>query len=288
MLNNFRRKYRIGIIGAMPEEIGLLNQEMINLQSSETAKRHFHTGTLFGVDSVVVVARVGKVAAAITATLLIERWQVDAIVFVGCAGAIDPNLKVGDIVVADRLLQHDLDPSPLWPKYTVPLLDIHEFSTDPVLRQTAEQSASHFLKTDLLNLDPIIRQKFGIIQPQVRTGAIASGDEFIHSAIKREQLRQDIPGLLCVEMEGAAIAQVCYEHNVPFVVIRTISDNANGSADIDFVAFNAEVVCHYSLGIIRHLFSKQSNRKNSIGAAIGDTDATPTFTSSKKYSIANN
>ncbi len=246
---------RIGIIGAMPEEIALLGSEMLNPQSSQIAQRTFHTGILFGIDSVLVVARVGKVAAAITATSLIQRWQVDAIVQVGCAGAIDPSLNVGDIVVAKQLLQHDLDGSPLWPKYAVPLLDITEFPADAQLRDRTIQAGNQFLKTDFLQIPASIRQKFNISRPQLLTGTIASGDEFINDPIKCKQLRENIPGLLCVEMEGAAIAQVCFEHGVPFTVVRIISDNANANAHIDFSAFNAEVACHYSRGIIQHLFS---------------------------------
>jgi adenosylhomocysteine nucleosidase len=242
-------------MGAMPEEIALLDQQMLNKSAVEIARRTFHTGNLFGVDCVAVIARVGKVAAAITATLLIERWQVDAIIFVGCAGAIDSKLNVGDIVVAEQLIQHDLDGSPLWPKYTAPLLEMAAFATDPTLRRHAVQAASRFLETDFLAIDAAVRHQFGISQPQLFTGLIASGDQFIHSPNKREQLQKDLPGLLCVEMEGGAIAQVCYEHGVPFTVIRTISDNANGSAHIDFNAFNSAVVCHYSRGIIYHLLS---------------------------------
>lgn len=242
-------------MGAMPEEIALLDQQMLNRSTVEIAQRTFHVGNLFGVDSVAVVARVGKVAAAVTATLLIERWQVDAIIFVGCAGAIDPKLNVGDIVIAEQLIQHDLDASPLWPKYTAPLLDMDAFATDPLLSQQAMQSASRFLATDFLAIDASVRSQFGIFQPQLFSGLVASGDQFIHCPQKRTQLQQDLPGLLCVEMEGGAIAQVCYEHGVPFIVIRTISDNANGNAHIDFSAFNSAVVCHYSRGIIYHLLS---------------------------------
>jgi len=254
---------RIGIIGAMPEEVALLDIEMHDLQSTTIARRLFHTGKLFGIDSVVVIARVGKVAAALTAALLIERWRVDAIVFVGSAGAIDPRLNVGDIVVADRLLHHDLDPTPIWPRYTVPLLDVKEFPTDQRLRQSAMQSASDFIKTDFLNITPSIRQKFGIVKPQVYTGLIASGDEFVKDPAK---LQTNIPELLCVEMEGAAIAQVCYEHDLPFVVIRTISDMANSQAHIDFAAFNAQVVCRYSRGIIYQLFSTAACKLETVSS----------------------
>ncbi len=88
---------------------------------------------------------------------------------------------------------------------------------------------------------------------------MASGDEFINKPNRRESLKSNFPDLLCVEMEGAAIAQVCYECNIPFVVIRTISDNADGSAHIDFSAFNLEIVSHYSLGIIQNLFTQMTN-----------------------------
>lgn len=250
---------RIGIIAAMPEEIALLDQEMLNKASVEIARRTFHTGNLFGIDSIAVVARIGKVAAAVTATTLIERWQVDAIIFVGCAGAIASQLTVGDIVVAEQLIQHDLDASPLWPKFTAPLLEMDAFPTHPQLKQLALQSSHQFLQTDFLTIDPKIRTQFNITTPRIYTGLIGSGDQFIHSAAKRRQLQQELPELLCVEMEGAAIAQVCYEYRAPFIVIRTISDQADGSADIDFSQFNAQVACHYSRGIIYHLFSSNLN-----------------------------
>jgi adenosylhomocysteine nucleosidase len=246
--------FRIGVIGAMPEEIALLDKHIKNMVITEIAQRYFHQGQLFGIDSVIVTARVGKVAAAITATLLIEHFKVDAIILIGCAGGIDTRLNIGDVVIGANLIHHDLDGSPLWPKYSVPLLDISLFPADPTLSANTFQAAEQFFQTRFNHFDPLIRQRFFIEKPKVVQGLIASGDQFINSLEKAQRLKEELPELLCVEMEGAAIGQVCYENKKPFSVIRVISDNANSDAHVDFQAFNTEIACHYSLGIVQNLF----------------------------------
>jgi adenosylhomocysteine nucleosidase len=257
---------RLGIIGAMPQEIDLITADLETEHIERIAGRSYHVGTFAGSESVVVFSRWGKVAAAMTATVLIERFGVDLIIFTGVAGAVSRSLEVGDVVVADRLLQHDFDVSPtgMFAKFEIPLLGISYFPVDGRLVELAKDAAEQYLAEDTQQSKqpppaPFLRQaqdrhfgKEGEIH-RVYVGTIASGDQFIAHPDRLEELRSAIPDLLCVEMEGAAVAQVCHEYSVPFLVIRTISDKADHSAPVDFVSFIQDVARKYSHGIVKRL-----------------------------------
>ena len=251
---------RLGIIGAMPQEIDLITADLETEHIERIAGRSYHIGTFSGCESVVVFSRWGKVAAAMTATVLIERFGVDLIVFTGVAGAVSPVLNVGDVVVADRLLQHDFDVSPtgLYAKFEIPLLGVSYFPVDSRLVELAKAATEQYLagKDEGDSQQPSPAPSFGkegVLQHHVYVGTIASGDQFIAHPDRLEELRAAIPDLLCVEMEGAAVAQVCHEYGVPFLVIRTISDKADHSAPVDFVSFIQEVARKYSYGILKRL-----------------------------------
>src|SRR5687767_5781975 len=130
----------IGVMAAMPEELDAVLGDLAVATVEEVGGRRFHRGILHGREAVLVVSRCGKVAAAGTATLLLERFGVEAIVFTGLAGGAAPGLRIGDIVVADRLIQHDLDARPLFPRYEVPLLGVSEFGADRALADRAARS----------------------------------------------------------------------------------------------------------------------------------------------------
>ena len=246
-----------GIIGAMPEEI----QEVLSLLQDRREVHHgmrtYHTGTLNGHRVVVVFSRWGKVAAAATVATLIHEFGIQQLIFTGVAGGLASGVKIGDVVVASRLIQHDMDARPLMPKFEVPLLDKSWFDTDTGLTARAEQAAAGLMSPDQLRgwLHDYSIQQFSLAAPGVHTGAIASGDRFVAGRGQRETLLRDVPDLLCVEMEGAAAAQVCFENKIPFTVIRIISDAADESAPVDFPAFVQTVAGPFAAQLMRRIFA---------------------------------
>jgi len=248
---------RIGVIGAMLEEIELVKQEMKVEKVEEIGKRSYFIGELYGKDAVLVFSRYGKVAAASTVTTLIEKFDVDMIVFTGVAGAVAKELHIGDIVIADRLIQHDMDITPLAPelgRFYIPLINKDYFEVPEELVRKAEISAEKYVNEQLeREVSKELLKEFKISIPHITTGTIASGDQFIADSGKIHELNSVIENLKCVEMEGAAIAQVCYEHDVPCVVIRVMSDNADEHADVNFARFIEKTASHFTRGVIREL-----------------------------------
>jgi adenosylhomocysteine nucleosidase len=249
----------IGIMSAMREEIEGLLAEMEDVQVVRAGMRTYHQGTLWGTPVVLVFSRWGKVAAATTATYLIERFGVTRIIFTGVAGGADEALRVGDVVVAGNLYQHDMNASPLFPPHEVPLLGVSGFPTDPDLRRAAVAATETFLRHELSSrVAPALLREFGVTRPRVVVGDVASGDRFIARRADRDRLRKDLPAVACVEMEGAAVAQVCHEYAVPFAVIRTISDAADEGATTDFPRFVRQVASAYSHGILKNLLGARA------------------------------
>lgn len=252
----------IGIIGAMPEEINALADNMVIEHSKIIASRTFLQGKLYGVDVVLVLSRVGKVSAAITACMLVAHFAVDKIIFIGVGGGADPALNVGDVVIASGVMHHDLDASPLFPKYEVPLLGVSIFYPDPYLLDITTAAVNYYLNEQMeREIGTEVLRKFAIVKPKLALGVIASGDQFINhpdtlSGIKTAIEQVSPSALKCVEMEGAAVAQACHELGVRFVIIRTLSDKADHSAHLDFGQFIASIASTYSNGIIRELFTR--------------------------------
>jgi adenosylhomocysteine nucleosidase len=254
---------KLGIIGAMPQEIDRIAEELETDDRSsvelieQIAGRSYHIGRFAGADCVLVFSHWGKVAAAITATTLIEHFGVDLIIFTGVAGAVSNALNVGDVVIADKLIQHDFDVSAagILSKFEIPFLGISYFPVDERLVELAKNSAEAYLSN---NDHPPAPSYSASLHRRGSTfiGTIASGDQFIAHPEKIEELRAAIPDLLCVEMEGAAVAQVCHEYGIPYIVIRTISDKADHSAPMDFLTFIQNVARHYSHGILERLIPK--------------------------------
>jgi adenosylhomocysteine nucleosidase len=244
----------LAIISAMHEELSAVLALMPDERKQVVAGREFWVGHLHGHDVVAVLSRIGKVAAAITATLAIERFGATRIVFTGVAGGLAPGVNVGDIVVADSFIQHDLDASPIFPKYELPLYGISRLPTDAALR-SALHGAALKLVTDSFALLGDARALLGDSAPTVHLGLVASGDRFVSSDAESRALRLALPGALAVEMEGAAIAQVCYDYAVPFGAVRTISDRADDSAHIEFGAFVRDVASRYSSALVSTLLA---------------------------------
>ena len=165
------------------------------------------------------------------------------------------DLEIGDVVVASQLLQHDLDARPLFGRYEVPQLEASRFRVLPEYVDLAARSAERYFNLDLpAEVPAFALAEFGITRPKVRRGLIVTGDQFIGDADSRDKLAREIPDALCVEMEGAAVAQVCHERGTPLVVIRTISDKAD--RDVDFVKFIDTIATHFTCGIVRQLIAE--------------------------------
>lgn len=251
----------IGIIGAIPEEINAIIEEMQISETRIIGKRKYYIGKLENKDCVVVFSRIGKVAATITTTTLIQEFKISKLIFTGVAGGINPNVKVGDIVLATSLSQHDFDAFPLYPKNEIPLINKKKFKTDSSLNQIASSEITSFLENKTIH--NYISQKdlieFGIQTPNLHQGLIVSGDQFIYQTEQVSKILTDFQEALCSEMEGAAVAQVCFEYNIPFTVIRTISDNANESAILDFNKFIKRISNKYGLWIVKHIVQNIEN-----------------------------
>ena len=243
---------KIGIMAALQNEMESLFPELKCTKKETVGLRTFCEGELFGVPVVLVLSRVGKVAAAATATRLIDTYGVTEVLFTGVAGAIDPRLKLGDMVVGTEFVQHDLDARPIWPRYEIPYLGVTRIHADPTRSGQVQEACTRFLKDEFLKaISENHRNEFGLHAPKVYSGLIASGDSFFSSKKQVSDLREALPDVLCVEMEGAAVAQVCYEYKIPFSILRTISDSADESAHIDFQKFVKAVATIYSHNVLK-------------------------------------
>jgi len=241
----------LAIVSAMSEEIAGVIDALSDVKIQEFGRRKFHSGKFQGVDVVAVFSRYGKVAAAATVTQLLASYPVDRLIFGGVAGGVQPGLAIGDIVVATDLVQHDMDASPLFPRYEVPLLGKARFATDPILRAGLTQAARLFAEHDLAtHVSHTERAFFKMSVPKVVAGTVASGDKFFASSAGVRDLAERLPDVCCVEMEGAAVAQVCDEYGIPFAVVRTVSDSADENSVHDFPRFAREIARHYSKGVL--------------------------------------
>ncbi len=241
---------RYGIICAVDQEIDLIKKDIIGEKTATIARRDFIEGKLYGKDVVLVMSRVGKVASASTATTLIDRYNVDNIIFCGTAGGVDKSLNVGDVVVADNLVQHDVFDGAQF--FKIPRLGVSDFAPDKSLSEAMHRGIDSYIKNELKSDIPQKHlDEFNIVNPKVAVGTIASGDQFINDKKKNQWLEENIPNIKCVEMEGAAVAQVCYEFDIPFAVIRVISDSANDSSGVDFDRFALEAMCHFTRGSLK-------------------------------------
>jgi adenosylhomocysteine nucleosidase len=240
----------LALMAALPEELQTLRAALEDAQLQHHAGREFHTGRLDGHDVVLVLSRIGKVAAATTAAMLIERYGTEAIVFTGVAGGLGDAVQVGDVVVARELLQHDLDASPLYPRHEVPGTARARFPSDAALTDALAAAARAALDAERIGLAESLAA-LGISRPTVHEGLVISGDRFVATAIEGQALRAELPDALAVEMEGAAVAQVCHDCDVPFAVLRTVSDRADDSASVDFRRFVDEIAGPVAGAIVR-------------------------------------
>lgn len=217
----------LGIIGAMDEEVDKLKQSMEKVQIVKRANMEFNRGKMYDKDVVVVRSGIGKVNAGICTQILADLFEADTIINTGIAGSLRAEINIGDIVLSTDTLQHDVEASAFgYPAGQIPRMDTLAFEADKKLISIAEKCCK--------KVNPDI---------EVFTGRVVSGDQFIADKKIKERLAEQFEAY-CTEMEGAAIGQAAYLNNVPYVVIRAISDKADNSASVDYPTFEERAIRH--------------------------------------------
>ncbi|MCL1936292.1 MAG: 5'-methylthioadenosine/adenosylhomocysteine nucleosidase [Defluviitaleaceae bacterium] len=202
----------IGIIGAMQEEIELLKSKIINIKETKIYENIYYSGIMNRKEIVITKCGIGKVNAAFVTQTLITNFNISAIINIGLSGSVSEELNIGDIVISNRLVYHDVDVTAFgYNLGQIPSFENTFFEADDELINSAKKNEKE----------------------DVHIGIIATGDQFINNLEKRREIKEKF-NALCVEMEGAAIAHICFLNKVPFVVIRSISDKASGEADSQF------------------------------------------------------
>jgi adenosylhomocysteine nucleosidase len=244
-------------MSAMPQEAHLILEDIKDKESVQIGCHNFVKGTFEGTPVVFTYAGVGKVSAATSASLLIAKFGVDEIVFTGVAGG-GSAVEIGDVVIGNAYLQHDMDTRPFFPQFHIYSLNQQVLKADRVAVAIMKIAAERFLqeKTSFPEL--------GIHAPKAHEGVIVSGDQFIQSLSHHQAIvdntKEVLPeGFHAIEMEGAAVAQVCNELQVPFVVLRAISDKANHQAFTNCQTFIEKIASQYSYGILKEYMHEKQN-----------------------------
>lgn len=244
------------VLAALEAELSLLLTHLRDAAPCDESPRATR-GSLAAQPVVVALTGIGKVAAALTAATLIERHRPRAVLFTGLAGSLSPRLRVGDVVIARRFIQHDLDASPLFPRFEVPLTGLAWFEADPAWSERMFEAAVRAVAS----LDADARAALAALgagEPRVSPGNVATGDVFVTSGAARDAVRARVPEADCVEMEGAAVAQVCHARGLPFAACRVISDAADDSAPADFQAFITRVESRVTSAVLLGAFAAPS------------------------------
>ncbi|WP_206165454.1 5'-methylthioadenosine/adenosylhomocysteine nucleosidase [Mammaliicoccus sciuri] len=226
----------IGIIGAMEEEVEILKSSIENRETIQIAHVIFYKGNIEDKQVVLAQSGIGKVNAAITATLLINEFKPDLIINTGSAGSVDSELNIGDIIISNKVYYHDVNATAFGYKLgQVPSMP-EFYETDKELIDLAKSSIEQ------LDLNGIV-------------GEVATGDSFIGSIDQRKVIKSNFPTASVVEMEAGAIAQTCYQYNVPIIVTRAVSDLADKESDVTFEEF-LKVACINSSKIVKLLLNR--------------------------------
>ncbi len=237
----------LAILSAVADEQRGLSEQLKAQKVHELGGRIFRTGQLFGQRVVMARSGIGKVASASTATLLCSHFKAKELIFVGVAGGIRDDIQIGDVVVGDPYVQHDMDASPLFPRWEIPLFGRSELAADPKLHARALAASQKAV------------QSLGGNTASVHSGLILSGDRFVGDAATRSRIQQEHPAALAAEMEGAAVAQVCVDFGVPFVAVRQVSDRAGTGAASDFIAFVQTHTGPFVQAFFQHLLNRSAS-----------------------------
>lgn len=217
----------LGIIGAMSQEVAQLKEAMTDTTVVKKAGMEFYAGKLRGCPAVVVRSGIGKVNAGICTQILVDDFGVKAVVNTGIAGSLRDEINIGDIVLSTDAVQHDMDATGFgYQPGVIPQMNCSIFKADKGLMDLARKACEK-------------------VNPDIRTfaGRVLSGDQFISSKDKKEWLKKNFQGS-CTEMEGAAIAQAAYLNQIPFLIVRAISDKADDSANMDYETFEKLAIRH--------------------------------------------
>ncbi len=209
---------KYGIIGAMEEEVAYVKAHMDDLEESIIANCTFYSGTIEGKEVVLLQSGIGKVNAAMATTILMERYNPDLVINTGSAGGFSDNLSVGDLVISDEVVHHDVDATAFQ----------YSYGQVPKMPPTYQADAALIEK---------VSQHLKAMSLPFAIGLIATGDSFMSDANRVHFVKEKFPNLLAAEMEGAAIAQVCYQYDVPFIIIRALSDIAGQDSAVSFDQF---------------------------------------------------
>ncbi len=217
----------LGIIGAMDVEVEKVKQAMNDVTVETIAAMDFYKGILEGKKAVVVRSGIGKVNAAICTQILADHYHVSAVINTGIAGSLKNEINIGDVVLSTDVVHHDMDAMGFgYPVGQIPQMKEFSFSADEGLRKLAF--------TCCKDVNPEVG---------IHIGRVVSGDQFISDRVKKSWIAETFGGF-CTEMEGAAIGQAAFLNNIPFLIIRSISDKADDSANIDYSEFEAKAVKH--------------------------------------------
>ncbi|MEK4486547.1 5'-methylthioadenosine/S-adenosylhomocysteine nucleosidase [Psychrobacillus sp. FSL H8-0484] len=230
---------KIAVIGAMEQEVELLRSEIKNAETKIIANSEFTVGTYKDHEVILLKSGIGKVNAAMTTTILLNEFKPDYVINTGSAGGYDPNLEVGAIVISDEVRHHDVD--------------VTAFGYE--IGQVPQLPAAFKANVHLMELAEAAVKEIG--EHQTATGLIATGDIFMHNPEKVEIVRQNFPQMKACEMEAAAVAQVCHQFDVPFVVIRALSDIAGKESSVSFDEF-LPVAAKHSTQIVLHVIERLS------------------------------
>ena len=229
----------IGIIGAMDEEVVLLQEQLENKEVKVIKNLEFYTGLLKGKEVVIVKCGIGKVNAALCTQILIDNFDIEAVINTGVAGGLNPTLKIGDIVISKKAVQHDFD--------TAVFGDPVGYISRMGMKDCYFYADEKLIKSAMLAAGELENIKYVV-------GTVASGDQFIATKEAKDKIKKNFDAD-CAEMEGAAMAHACYVNNVPFVIIRAISDNADESANMSFEEFT-KLAAKNSANMIDKMLSK--------------------------------
>ncbi|CAH8214161.1 5'-methylthioadenosine/S-adenosylhomocysteine nucleosidase [Vibrio aestuarianus] len=210
---------KIGIIGAMEQEVAILKNAINNVQQVSKAGCTYFIGQIHGVDIVLLQSGIGKVAAAIGTTILLEEYQPDVVINTGSAGGFDASLTMGDVVISSEVRHHDADVTAFGYEMGQMAGQPAAFKADETLMNIAEKALTQ------------MEDKHAV------RGLICTGDAFVCTAERQAFIRQHFPSVIAVEMEASAVAQTCHQFNVPFVVVRAISDVADKASPMSFDEF---------------------------------------------------
>jgi adenosylhomocysteine nucleosidase len=252
---------KIGILGSMPEEVEEVVSLLNNVKKRAIGLRTFYEGDYKGTEVVVGISGWGKVASAVSVSVLIHEFHISELIFTGVAGGLQKDLRIGDIVVGSRLVQHDMDARPLLKRFEISTLNQIFMESPREQVETAKQAVESLIQDDDFYAHLNALESLQLQKPRLFVGDIASGDQFFACTMQKEALLSVLPTVLCVEMEGASVAQVCCEYALPFTIIRIISDSADENSSVDFVSFIKEIAGKYSIEIIKHILNHSFRNK---------------------------